>query len=97
MMPLHNRSIKQLAREEGISEATLFAWRKQARDRGRLLPDSDNGPDGWSARDKFSAVLETAACRGKLHYHVLYQILLLSENKKNEKWHIFRMSKVLNR
>jgi len=74
MMPPHNRSIKQLAQEEGISEATLFSWRKQARDRGLLLPDSDNGPEGWSARDKFAAVLETAAlnetelaeyCRGK--------------------------------
>ena len=59
MMPPHNRSIRQLAAEEGISEATLFAWRKQARDRGLLLPDS--GPGGWSARDKFAAVIETAA------------------------------------
>ena len=74
MMPPHNRSIKQLAQEEGISEATLFAWRKQARDRGLLLPDSDSGPEEWSARDKFAAVLETATfnetelaeyCRGK--------------------------------
>jgi transposase-like protein len=34
MMPPHNRSIKQLAQEEGISEATLFNWRKQAREKG---------------------------------------------------------------
>jgi transposase-like protein len=61
MMPPHNRSIKQLAQEEGISEATLFNWRKQAREKGLLLPDGDNGPEGWSARDKFAAVLETAA------------------------------------
>ena len=61
MMPPHNRSIKQLAQEEGISEATLFNWRKQAREKGFLLPDGDSGPEGWSARDKFAAVLETAA------------------------------------
>ena len=61
MMPPHNRSIKELAQEEGISEATLFNWRRQARDRGLLLPDGDSGPEGWSARDKFAAVLETAA------------------------------------
>ena len=61
MMPPHNRPIKQLAQEEGISEATLFNWRKQARDKGFLLPDGDSGPEGWSARDKFAAVLETAA------------------------------------
>ena len=61
MMPPHNRSIKQLAQEEGISEATLFNWRKQAREKGLLLPGGDSGPEGWSARDKFAAVLETAA------------------------------------
>ncbi len=61
MMPPHNRPIKQLAQEEGISEATLFNWRKQAREKGLLLPDGDSGPSGWSARDKFAAVLETAS------------------------------------
>ena len=61
MMAPHNRPIKQLAQEEGISEATLFNWRKQAREKGLLLPDGDSGPKGWSARDKFAAVLETAS------------------------------------
>lgn len=61
MMPPHNRSIKQLAEEEGISEATLYNWRKQARAQGILMPDADAGPDGWNARDKFAAVLESAS------------------------------------
>lgn len=61
MMPPHNRSIRELAKEEGISEATLFTWRKQAREKGILLPGGNNRPDAWSSRDKFSAVLETAA------------------------------------
>jgi transposase-like protein len=61
MMPPHNRSIKKLSQEEGISEATLFKWRKEAREKGLLLPDGAGGPEGWSARDKFAAVLETAA------------------------------------
>jgi len=61
MMPPHNRSIKQLAQQEGISEATLFIWRRQARERGLLLPDGDSGPEGWTARDKFAAVLESAS------------------------------------
>ncbi|MFH1981122.1 MAG: transposase [Pseudomonadota bacterium] len=34
MMPPHNRSILELAKEEGISEATLYIWRRQARERG---------------------------------------------------------------
>jgi transposase-like protein len=61
MMPPHNRSISQLASEEGISEATLYNWRNEARSKGILLPDGDTGPEGWNARDKFAAVLESAS------------------------------------
>ncbi|MFN2310315.1 MAG: IS3 family transposase, partial [Gammaproteobacteria bacterium] len=45
----------------GIGESTLFSWRAEARGKGQLLPDADAGPEGWSSRDKFAAVLETAA------------------------------------
>ena len=61
MMPPQNRSIKQLAVEEGISEATLYNWRKEARSKGILMPDGDSGPEGWNARDKFAAVMESAS------------------------------------
>jgi len=61
MLPPNNRSITVLAEEEGISDATLYNWRQQARNKGRLMPDSDNTPEGWVSRDKFAAVLETAA------------------------------------
>jgi transposase-like protein len=61
MMPPHNRSINELAKGEGICEATLYNWRREARNRGVLLPDSDRGSQGWSARDKFNAVIESAA------------------------------------
>lgn len=57
----HRKSIAEIAREEGISPPTLYAWRKQAREQGRLMPDSDDSPEGWSSHDKFNAVLETAA------------------------------------
>src|SRR6476659_10180187 len=53
--------LRQLAKDEGISEATLHTWRRDARSQGRLLPDADAGPDGWTSRDKFAAVLEAAA------------------------------------
>jgi len=55
------KSIPEIAKEEGISEPTLYAWRNQARREGRLMPDSDDSPEGWSSLDKFNAVLETAA------------------------------------
>ena len=61
MMPPHNRTVADVAKEEGISTATLYNWRKEAREQGRLLPEHSSEPEGWSARDKFNAVLETAA------------------------------------
>lgn len=61
MLPPHNRTIAVLAEAEGISAATLYAWRKMARAEGRLLPAGAKTPVGWCARDKFAAVVETAA------------------------------------
>lgn len=61
MLPPSNKTIAEISKEEGISEATLYKWRKAARAEGRLMPDGDMSPNGWSAADKFAAVLETAA------------------------------------
>ncbi|SDR47605.1 hypothetical protein SAMN04515695_5823 [Pseudovibrio sp. Tun.PSC04-5.I4] len=61
MLPPGNIAIRQLSREEGICEATLHKWRAEARGKGQLLPCADTSPEGWSSRDKFAAVLETAA------------------------------------
>jgi transposase-like protein len=63
MLPPHNRALAALAAEEGISEATLYHWRRDAREKSRLLPDGATGPAGWSAADKFAAVVETAALK----------------------------------
>ena len=60
MLPPNNRSLADIAKAEDISEATLYNWRSQARKEGRLMPDSDNAPAGWSSQDKFAAVVETA-------------------------------------
>ena len=90
MMPPHNRSVTQLALEEGISEATLYNWRTQARSKGILMPDGDAGPEGWNARDKFAAVMESASlneqetgeyCRRKgIYPHQLEQWRKACEN-----------------
>ena len=58
-----------MAAEEGIPPATLYHWRQQARLNGGLFPDDGADPEGlglssaegWAARDKFTAVMETAA------------------------------------
>ena len=61
MLPPGNMAIRQVSQEEGIAEATGHKWRSEARGKGQLLPDADAGPKGWSSRDAFAAVLETAA------------------------------------
>ena len=61
LLPPSSRSVQDVAEEEGVSSATLYIWRKQARAEGTLMPDSDSTPAGWSARDKFAGVVETAA------------------------------------
>jgi transposase-like protein len=60
LCPPNNRSVREVAAEEGISTATLYNWRRQARERGELYPAAGREAEGWSARDKFAAVVETA-------------------------------------
>ena len=39
---------------------TLYKWRKTWRLQGDVVPASQREPEGWSAADKFTVVLETA-------------------------------------
>jgi hypothetical protein len=61
MLPPNNMPLGQLAKEEGISQATLAKWRAEARAKGQFLPDANAGPEGWTSRDKLSAVIETSS------------------------------------
>ena len=40
LLPPENRTVNEVAQEEGISTVTLYAWRKQARERGMPVPGS---------------------------------------------------------
>ncbi len=60
MMPPLNTPISQLIKETGISDATLYTWRKQARKQGLTVPGDGKNPEDWSSEDKFAVVLETA-------------------------------------
>jgi transposase-like protein len=60
LLPQNNRPVAEVAEEEGISDATLYNWRNEARKNEQLLPDHRSDPEDWSSRDKFNAVLETA-------------------------------------
>ena len=52
--------IAKLVKEEGISDATLYTWRKQAKAEGQFVPGNDKNPDKWSAEARFACIVETA-------------------------------------
>ena len=60
LAPPMNLTVPEVAEAEGISPATLYNWRKQARERGQVLPSRGSTPEGWSSEEKFRVVLETA-------------------------------------
>ena len=61
MMPPHNESVAQLSKDEGITEVTLYKWRKEARAKGDATPGNGQTSDKWSSEDKFLVVMETFA------------------------------------
>lgn len=60
MAPPQNMSVAELSRQEGISDVTLYTWRKQARQRGCVLPSNSRTPDKWSSEEKFRTVIVTS-------------------------------------
>jgi transposase len=60
MMPPQNESVITIARETGLSEATLHQWKKKARAKGIAVPGGEPEAERWNTQDKFSIVIETA-------------------------------------
>jgi transposase-like protein len=60
MMPPQNQSVADIAKETGLSEATLYKWQRQAREKGLVVPGGEVNSDRWSTQDKFQIVLETS-------------------------------------
>ena len=54
------QSVVQISQEFGIHVATLYNWQHHWRLQGEVVPASAKGPEGWSAADKLTLVLETA-------------------------------------
>ncbi|MBP2243385.1 transposase-like protein [Cytobacillus eiseniae] len=61
MMPPHNEPVSLLSKELGITEPTLYKWRKEARIAGNPTPGDGQGSEQWSSEDKFLVVMETYA------------------------------------
>ena len=61
MLSPHPPTVSSLSKQVGISEPTLYNWRKQLRQTGRAVPEPDRTSESWSAQTKFAVVVETAA------------------------------------
>ncbi len=60
MSPPHRQSLAQISAQLGIHIVSLYNWRKAWRLQGEVVAASEKEPEGWSAADKFTVVLETA-------------------------------------
>ena len=60
MSPPHRQSLAQISQELGIHQATLYNWRKSWRLQGEVVSASEKDPEGWTAVDKFTVVLESS-------------------------------------
>ena len=61
LMPPHNQTVAAVSRETGISEASLYNWKKQFRAKGFIVPKKSTQADEWDAKAKLTAVIQTAA------------------------------------
>ncbi|WP_456387848.1 hypothetical protein [Desulfolithobacter sp.] len=51
----------QVHRDTGVSEAILYLWRNEYRNRGMAVPADPSNPENWSGENKLAAVIETAS------------------------------------
>lgn len=61
MMPPNPKSVPQLCSETGVSDVTLYKWRKSYRNKGVVVPGDKSKPENWTAGDKLAVVIETAS------------------------------------
>lgn len=59
MLPPISKSVKQLHKETGVSEQSLYKWKRKAKTDGMATPSGKNTSEQWSSEDKFLIVLET--------------------------------------
>ena len=59
MLPPHNMSVAEVSRQEGISTASLYNWRTEARLKGVPVPGPNKTSEYWSGEAKFAVVVET--------------------------------------
>ena len=50
--------VSELARKSGITEQTLYTWRRQLRNQGTPMPGSGKNAEEWTSEGQFATVLE---------------------------------------
>lgn len=60
MMPPNPVSVPQLCKETGVSDVTLYKWRKEYWNGGIAVPGDHSKSENWTAEDKLAVVIETA-------------------------------------
>ena len=60
MNPPQRQSVDRISEQLDIHAVTLYNWRKAWRLQGEVVPASEKDPEGWTAADKFTVVMETA-------------------------------------
>jgi transposase len=59
MMPPNNEPVKAISEETGVTEVTLYKWRRESRNNGNATPGDGQGSEKWNSEDKFLIVMET--------------------------------------
>lgn len=60
MMPPNRQSVASISRESGIPTPSLYAWKREFRERGCVVPSKPTQPDGWDNKAKLAAVIQSA-------------------------------------
>ncbi|MEF3108389.1 IS3 family transposase [Raoultella sp. WB_B2P2-3] len=60
LLPPYNMTVVAVAQMEGISEATLYNWRNQAKTEGKPVPGAEKNSEQWPAEARLAVIVETA-------------------------------------
>ncbi|CAI0855656.1 Transposase [Serratia quinivorans] len=60
LLPPYNMTVAAVAQMEGISEATLYNWRNQAKAEGKPVPGADKNSEQWPTEALLAVIVETA-------------------------------------
>ena len=61
LLPPVNKSVAEVAKEEGIPSGTIYNWRIKANQSGVPLSRRTSKAENWTAETKLSVVIETAS------------------------------------